>query len=70
MKRKRHKKRKRDPPSKLPNAAENFWIDSLENLEFVGQLGQGGFGNVSLLCTYDGVVVVDYFLLLRLFVLL
>ncbi|XP_044180965.1 uncharacterized protein LOC122962117 [Acropora millepora] len=48
MKRKRHKKRKRDPPSKLPNAAENFWIDSLENLEFVGQLGQGGFGNVLL----------------------
>ncbi|XP_074623375.1 protein kinase C eta type-like [Acropora palmata] len=48
MKRKPHKKRKRDPPSKLLNAAENFWIDSLENLEFVGQLGQGGFGNVLL----------------------
>ena len=61
MKRKRQKKRKRDPPSKLPNAAENSWIDSLENLDFVGQLGQGGFGNVSLLCIYDGVVVVDYF---------
>jgi len=44
---------------KLLNAEENIWVDSLENLEFVGQLGQGGFGNVSLLCTYDGVVV-DY----------
>ena len=51
---------KRDQPSKLLNAEENIWVDSLENLEFVGQLGQGGFGNVSLLCTYDGVIV-DYF---------
>ena len=61
MKRKRQKKRKRDSPSILLNAEENIWVDSLENLEFVGQLGQGGFENVSLLCTYDGVVVVDYF---------
>ena len=60
IKRKRHKKKRRDQPSKLLNAEENIWVDSLENLEFVGQLGQGGFGNVSLLCTYDGVVV-DYF---------
>lgn len=48
MKRKRHKKRKRDPPSKLLNAEENIWVDSLDNLEFVGQLGQGGFGSVLL----------------------
>ena len=57
MKRKRHKKRKRDPPSKLLNAEENIWVDSLDNLEFVGQLEKGGFGNVSLLCTYYEVVV-------------
>ncbi|XP_015763012.1 PREDICTED: serine/threonine-protein kinase 38-like [Acropora digitifera] len=48
IKRKRHKKKKRDQPSKLLNAEENIWVDSLENLEFVGQLGQGGFGNVLL----------------------
>lgn len=48
IKRKRHKKTKRDQPSKLLNAEENIWVDSLENLEFVGQLGQGGFGNVLL----------------------
>ncbi|KAK2548787.1 hypothetical protein P5673_030930 [Acropora cervicornis] len=48
IKRKRHKKKKRDQPSKLLNAEENIWVDSLENLEFEGQLGQGGFGNVLL----------------------
>lgn len=31
IKRKRHKKTKRDQPSKLLNAEENIWVDSLEN---------------------------------------